>query len=338
MKNRTFIIAALAAFTLASCNKVETPEAGSAPEARMTFSIAGVQTKAVGTVPGSAVYQSADESKVNNLQVIVFNGGTVDGYASADASTVTVRCTAGARKAYAIVNGPDASSITSESALLALTSTLKNEASNFVMVGDASVTVENGGNYSIDVDRIAAKVVVRKIKNSLSSGKSIIVKRVLVTNVATRFNFGHDTYASAEADFVNKGGYQPSSNLGSFTQDVDLTQNVANGSTYEADHYYYAYPNNYEQKNHAAAWTPKRTMLLIQVEVEGSLYDYPITLPVLESNKMYVIDQVEFTRLGNPDDGNIGGPDEEDPINGISASFSINVIDWTVVTVPNQTI
>ena len=67
------------------------------------------------------------------------------------------------------------------------------------------------------------------------------------------------------------------------------------------------------------------------------MYDYPITLPALESNKSYEISLVTITRPGNPDDGNEPDNDddidEEKPVVGFDQGFEITVNPWTVVTI-----
>lgn len=333
--------AALAALSFASCEKSEAP--GS--DCVMTVRIANASdTKAVGTVPGSAVYQSAKEQTITNLQVLVFNSGNLDGYASSTsgAASIDVSCTAGSRKVYVIANGPNASAITTESACQALVSTLVEDDDNFCMVGTATHTISNGGTYPVTINRLAAKIVVRKVSNKITNATlaalPFSVERIYITNVAKTFNVGMDTYASAVADYANRGGYQASNNLGSFTQDLGIGATVANGASYTADHYFYAYPNNKDQQNYAATWTPKRTMLVIQVRIGTQLYDYPITFPVLESNKMYVLDEVEITKPGNLDNGAEGGEDEENPITSGSCTFNVTVNDWTLVVVPKVTI
>jgi hypothetical protein len=74
-------------------------------------------------------------------------------------------------------------------------------------------------------------------------------------------------------------------------------------------------------------------MLVVQIQYNGKLYDYPVDLGVdLESNKMYVINNLKLVNLGNLDDGNEGGADEENPVTGVTAQVTIDIKDWTVVT------
>jgi len=79
-------------------------------------------------------------------------------------------------------------------------------------------------------------------------------------------------------------------------------------------------------------------MLVVKVKIDDKLYNYPIALPALESNKMYVIDKLSITRLGNPDDGKEGGADEENPITSTEATFAVSTLDWVIVPIDNISI
>jgi len=167
----------------------------------------------------------------------------------------------------------------------------------------------------------------------LRSGGNITVKRVYISNVAGQINYGLGTYAPEGGTWFNKGGYKASGGIGNFTHDINLSASVNAGAKYATNHYFYAYPNNYAQADYSATWAPKRTMLVVQIQYNSKLYDYPVDLGVdLESNKMYVINNLKLVNLGNADDGKEGGADEENPVSGVTAQVSIEVSDWTVVT------
>lgn len=232
------------------------------------------------------------------------------------------------------------SSIVSKTALLATISELNNVADKFEMIGvKESQTIAASGDTQIEVtvNRIASKIVLQSIENTIKTGKAIKVTRVFITNVAGQINYGLDSYSPADGKWYNPGGYFAAKNLGTFTQDVGLSATVNNGNSYTTNHYFYAYPNNNEQKNYAATWTPKRTMLVVQIEHEGTLYDYPIDLGVdLEPNKMYVIKKLTLVNLGNADDGTEGGEDEENPVTTTTVQVSVEVVDWNLVLVNNN--
>ena len=320
MKKTIILAAATALMLFTACEgKMDTPSVSE--EQKITLDVAiipsGQATKATGTVTTSASDNDTEgESKVNNLQIFVFSGDVRDGYISKDnATSAQVECTSGTRDIYCLVNAPASlSSVISKATLLATVSKLANTASSFEMIGSkTSESVTNNKQISISVNRIAAKIVVKSIENALRSGGAITIKRVFISNVAGQINYGLNTYAPANGTWFNKGGYRSSGNLGAY--------------------YFYAYPNNYGQANYNSTWAPKRTMLVVQIQYNDKLYDYPVDLGVaLESNKMYVINNLKLVNLGNADDGSEGGSDEENPVTGVTAQVSVSVQDWTVIT------
>ena len=338
---KTLLLAALAALMIfTACEeKIDNPSQTSAEKVLLTVNVVGggQETKATGTVTTETTNNDTEaEAKVNNIQVFVFSGDVRDGYVSgSNVTSAQVECTAGTRDVYCLVNAPASlSSIVSKTTLLATVSTLTNSPESFEMVGSRpSVPVAANSSVTVPVNRIAAKIVIKSIENALRSGGAITIKRVYISNVAGQMNYGLSTYVSASGTWYNKGGYRSAGSIGNFTQDIDLSVSVNEGAKYTTNHYFYAYPNNYAQANYSSTWAPKRTMLVVQIQYNNKLYDYPVELGVdLASNKMYVIDNLKLVNLGNADDGKEGGSDEENPVTGITAQVSIDVRDWTVIT------
>ena len=338
---KTLLLAAFAALILfSSCNeKIDNPSQASTEKVILDINIVpgGVGTKATGTVNTAVNNNDTEgEAKVNNIQIFVFSGDVRDGYVSkSNATSAQVECTAGTRDIYCVVNGSESlSTIVSKTSLLAAVSTLANNAESFEMIGSKTdETVAANSSISVPVNRIAAKIVIKEIENALRTGGPITIKRVFISNVAGQINYGLNSYAPANGTWYNKGGYRASGSIGAFTQDVNLSANVNAGSKYTTNHYFYAYPNNNAQADYNATWAPKRTMLVVQIQYNDKLYDYPVDLGVdLDSNKMYVINNLKLVNLGNADDGNEGGSDEENPVTGVTAQVSVDVKDWTVIT------
>ena len=320
-----------------SCNKNDSPAARTAEKIRIVVDVEGSgapETRVTGVTSNS----TSSEAKVNSLQIFVFNGEQLDGYGSSSGSlTATASCTAGTRDIWAVVNAPALTSVSSKSQLLATVSDLAAEISNFQMVGSKSETLQKDGNVKITVDRLAARVVLKGIKNALTNAAqaaSFKVLSVYLTNVAGDVDFGHSSSYTV-SKWYNRRGYQSANNLGSFTYDA-VNKTIASGASDTEAHYFYTMPN----ANAAAVggpWTPRAARLVIKAEIAGVVYDYPITLPALESNKSYEISLVTITRLGNPDDGNEPNSnddiDEEKPVVGFDQGFEITVNPWTVVTI-----
>ena len=319
MKKSIFAFAAALA-ALVACNKNEaTPMQPQNQESlvpcELTVGICGAMTKATAVT-------ADNEAKVNNLQVFVFRGDDLDAYASVDnAQELTLSCTAGDRVVYALVNAPDYSAVPGKAALLAKVSELSaNSLSNFEMVGSKSVTLPQSEKVSIDVNRIASRVVLKKITRNFTSealqALNFKVDAIYLINVA-----GNTSYdlSAAPADWYNVAKYQSVESVDPLLYDK-VDEAVLNGKSHETVHSYYAYPNDA---------TSKTTRLVIETTLGETKYYYPINLPAMSANKSYEIAEVVITRPGSDN------PDE--PVSFADATFSINVVDWTVVPVTEGT-
>ena len=317
MKKSIFAFAAALA-ALVACNKndvapMQPQNQESLVPCELTVGICGAMTKATAV--------SADnEAKVNNLQVFVFRGDDLDAYASVDnAQELTLSCTAGDRVVYALVNAPDYSAVPGKAALLAKVSELSaNSLSNFEMVGSKSVTLPQSEKVSIDVNRIASRVVLKKITRSFTSEAlqtlNFKVDAIYLINVA-----GNTSYdlSAAPAKWYNVA--ENKDELASLLYDAPASL-ITNGQSYSTAHTFYAYPNDLATNT---------TRLVIETTLGETKYYYPINLPEMAANKSYEIEEVKITRPGSDN------PDE--PVSFADATFSINVIDWTVVPVTEGT-
>ncbi|MBO5562937.1 MAG: hypothetical protein J5939_04405 [Bacteroidales bacterium] len=338
-------ILAIGALTLlaASCSRDTAPEAvlsGNPEPVRLVVAVEGAgATKTTGVTSND----STTEAKVNNLQVFVFNGENLDGYGSIDNSrTITVSCTAGRREIYAVVNAPSLTGVTSRSQLLGTVSGLAAEISNFQMSGSVTETLPQDKTITIPVDRLAARVVVKAVKNGLTAqalqALDFRLLSICLTNVAGDVDLGHsENYAVSK--WYNRRGYQQANSLGNFNYDA-VNERISSGGTYSTAHYFYSMPNRFDEAS-GGPWTPRRAKLVLKVQIGEAIYDYPILLPVLESNKSYEIELVTLTRPGNKDNGREpdadDDTDEEDIISAKDISFEISVNPWTVVTVTEGT-
>ena len=317
MKKSIFAFAAALA-ALVACNKndvapMQPQNQESLVPCELTVGICGAMTKATAV--------SADnEAKVNNLQVFVFRGDDLDAYASVDnAQELTLSCTAGDRVVYALVNAPDYSAVPGKAALVAKVSELSaNSLTNFEMVGSKSVTLPQSEKVSIDVNRIASRVVLKKITRSFTSealqALNFKVDAIYLINVA-----GNTSYdlSAAPAKWYNVA--ENKDELASLLYDAPASL-ITNGQSYSTAHTFYAYPNDLATNT---------TRLVIETTLGETKYYYPINLPEMAANKSYEIEEVKITRPGSDN------PDE--PVSFADATFSINVIDWTVVPVTEGT-
>jgi len=347
MKKIAYILAlALAAV---SCSKGRNPSMTEpAEKVNLSVGVIAPGTRVTGITAQTGRNDSSDEAKVNTLQVFVFNGDVLDGYGTSSGSMeAAVSCTAGSRDIYAVINAPASlNAITSKTALLSAVSNLTESAANFEMIGNKTETLQADGKVTVPVSRLAARLVIRKITNDIGNtaqANDFKLESIYITNATGDVDYGKSSGYSPVTWF-NRRGYEPDHNLGAFTYDAipSAQQKIAKGASHNKAHYFYSMPNGFAGKVGLAsgetAFTPRAVRMVIRVRIAGTLYNYPILFPALESNKSYEIDEVTITRAGNMDDGHHDPDDpddndEEKPIVGFEQGFKITVNDWTVVPV-----
>lgn len=358
MKKTLFAVAAIAA--LVACNK-QAPDAGIRPAVPETSDAATLTAKIVSPFNTKAtVADEESEAKVNAIDVFVFRtvsgGSVVDGYKRIEEfQDVVVPCTKGQRKIYAIVNSDeDLSGVTTEADLCAIVSKLQNNHSegaltNFVMMGTKDVEITSATTVEIAVDRLAARVWVKKITKNFSAAglqdSEFKIVRMYLTNVVNQINLGRDFVPDAtEAYWYNMMQYDETAEKVSEKDKFILRTGCAGivpGTRTEpgsvdlaVENAMYAYPNPTQSDNlegstgmytgpEGGPWSIRPTRLVIEATLDGQLYYYPITLPSLEYNKSYEISNLVITRPGSDD------PDM--PVVGFDVPFHITVNDWTQV-------
>lgn len=358
MKKTLFAVAAIAA--LVACNK-QAPDAGIRPAVPETSDAATLTAKIVSPFNTKAtVADEESEAKVNAIDVFVFRtvsgGSVVDGYKRIEEfQDVVVPCTKGQRKIYAIVNSDkDLSWVSTEAELCAIVSDLKNNHSenaltNFVMMGTKDVEITSATTVEIAVDRLAARVWVKKITKNFSAAglqdSEFKIVRMYLTNVVNQINLGRDFVPDAtEAYWYNMMQYDETAVKVSEKDKFILRTGCAGivpGTRTEpgsvdlaVENAMYAYPNPTQSDNlegstgmytgpEGGPWSIRPTRLVIEATLDGQLYYYPITLPSLEYNKSYEISNLVITRPGSDD------PDM--PVVGFDVPFQITVNDWTQV-------
>ena len=285
MKTHSLVTAALAALALGSCTREKADIDGKPVEVNVTI---------LGTAPTRATSVSYDnESKVGNLQVYVFNDGKLEDYQDAGAAmTAQLTATSGERTVWALVNAPTLKDVSTETELKARVSQLSdNKTDAFVMSGFTKQELKDGGTVPVTVKRLVSRVSVKKISTEFQyalAGETLTLDGIYLINVA-----GDNTYAAdgTPGIWVNQLGHKDSG-LDALLYDKLTSTTVTNATPYEKEHVFYPYPNPTKDDTYDATWTPRHTLLVVEVTFEGKKGYYPVVLPVLERNKTYVIDEL----------------------------------------------
>lgn len=330
MKTKIFLAAVAAAAVLTGCEKKQIPvtagdDGGETAELSICIPL-GNQTKAAGTVT------AADEDKLNSAQVFVFTGnGVLESSKRATTGNLELVCTRGDKQVAAVVNAPEINDVTSISEFRdKMTYISDNAAKSLLMYGQKWVTVDAASvTATLEVKRFAAKVVIQKITNkmSLAQYKSvpITIKGIYLINVVSGLPFSGDSRA---AEWSNKQKNETSSDCLYYEKTSSLS--LSYGASDSREHYFYCYSNPTENDNTDTAWSPRHTRLVVETIINGDVFYYPITLPVVAANTVYTIGELTITRPGTakPDVIDVAG----------NAAFTITVAPWNNETVDSVTI
>ena len=350
MKKTLFIMAAIAAIVCScvpdkDCIPCQEEEKGTL-SVSLDFEDEG-QTKAT-----SYVTAQTYETKVNDVQVLVFDStGALNAYVDADTKTsgISISTTAGSKTVWAVVNGPDLSSITTLSALQStavdLGANSTSEATGFVMAGSTTCTVGSSATTaSISVKRLVARVALQKISNSLpASYGALTVNNVTLINVAGNQNLagtasvstwynkmGRKDGATATGQIIDGSTYMASHPTLTFKS---VGTSVANGAslTPTTPYLFYTYQNL--TANDANGWSStfsaRKTRLVVAATIGGTKYYYPVVIDTPARNTAYT---VELTITG------LGSTDPDKPVQKGSITASVTVEGWASGAVYNETI
>ena len=312
-----------AAASVISCNKFDNSPAYGVEDSRCNINVTlgGAAVNIETKTTGEAAAISANEAKVNSLQVLVFRGDLIDAYATvSNASSLSLSCTAGSRTVYAAVNAPDLSGVSSKSAFEAMVVDLSaNTPSSFVMVGSETVTLPGTKSVVVNVSRLVSRVVIKEIKRQFTSPSlaalGFKVDKIYLVNAAGSYNYGQ---SAAPSKWYNEKTNK--SELPDLLYDAPAAT-IANGSSYSTLHYFYAMPN---------PASSKVTKLVVEATLGTQKYYYPIALPAMQPNKSYEITGITIKRGGSED------PDT--PVTSDDISFGVTVSGWTTSEIAEQII
>lgn len=360
MKRFFFLPAAAAALitALASCTGNCEPEdviPSPQPSMNGTIEITVDHEKAV-LSRAAAAYTTAQayESQVNRIQLFVFDSaGDLNIYKDLGTSaSASVSTTQGEKSVWAVVNGADLSAVKSLSELKAkavdLSANSTTAATGFVMAGSSACTVGEGSvNCQVTVSRLASRVALVSVKNSLPAGYGAMkIERVWLSNVVGNQNIEG---TASPATWYNKEGRADESTRnkthiidgGTYKASCpDLTfrsvaQSVANGQSYSPSTpdllYTYANGSTAAPAGFSSTFAAQRAVLVVAATVNGHLYYYPVTLDsgTIARNSAHT---VELTITG------LGSDDPNKPVEKGSISASITVAGWETGATYSETI
>lgn len=341
MKRTIFLaIAAVAVLCASSCSKMkEKPEPltlGQGEPVLCSFGVAGLdvlETKSTGLESDEKGIEA--EKKINSLQVFVFTaeGNLAASEKAENASSLTLTVNAGTGYSmYAVVNTEDWTTSVSKVADLEAKVTealgASNANANFAMRGkltDQTVS-STSKEFTIEVERVAAKVVLRKITNALpTAAGALTIEGIYVSNVVTSSAMFAATIPEGATWINQRGVYDNLSSYAWFADKLETAVDVANGAAYSTAHTFYAAANPTETDSSAETFGPRFTRLVVKAKIQDVVYYYPVSfnkeLPALTANSYIDVTNLTIKHLGSDD------PDK--PIETDAITVSVTVKDWT---------
>lgn len=330
----TNIIITLMAMGACACNRdIPIPQTGLATEknAELTINVcsSGYMSK--------AALSAENEAKINNLQLFVFReDGNLDAYANSDTySDVKLSCTTGKRTIFALVNAPDKSEVTTLGALNQSVSHLAdNSLTNFVMTECLEKNITSDQAINLEVSRLAARLSIGKITADFTSpayrNMELKIKGIYAINVVGDMSYDRTaTPSTTPTTWYNKRLYE-SSDVDALVHERLEDVSIKAGNPYTTPAYFYVYPNSTTLDSQTSPFSARLTRLVVETELGGSTYYYPITISNIECNKKYTVTNLTITRPGSID------PDV--PMTSGECTFSISVSDWEEGTTQDYTI
>ena len=288
---------------------------------------------------GTRLVDTGGEGSADSWTLLLYRDGQLaECGTSSGGASIQKRLAEGGYTAYAVVNPPTGFRPEDYPAVRDLeeasSSLPDNAPGRLVMAGSRTVDVPvpGGETQRIGVDRLVCKAGVRRISvaftDPLLADRPFHLKALYLTNCYRESRYGHDLAASDilsdNALWHNPMGFHSDTRVDGLLAETGIDAPVTTGSPHTQEHYFYYYPNPLPETldTRSETWTRRRTRLVIEAEIDGRTYYYPVTLPASSRNRTYIIEEAVIRKLGSRD------PEKDEP-GAIDVSFSISTDDWS---------
>ena len=317
----------LSVLLLAGCHQAAWPGDGTV---EVVFSVLGEDTRVTGT---------EGEKAVQDWTLLLYKDGRLTEAGTSDSgSAIRKKLVAGDYTAFAVVNPPasfQAAGYPELETLAGAESALRDNApGRLVMAGSRPLTVPvpDGATQQIGVDRLVCKAGIRKISvqftNPILSDRPFLLKAIYLTNCYGKSRYGSDWNAadilSDVSCWYNRMGFQTNPDVDGLLAETAIDATLTADKPHVQDYAFYFYPNPLPetQDSRSGTWSRRHTRLVIEAQIDGRTYYYPVTLPASGRNKTYIIEEAVIRKLGSRD------PEQDEP-GAIDVRFSTSTDDWS---------
>ena len=247
------------------------------------------QTRATGSAHGV----QADDNNVHSLEVFVFknegaDAGVLDVYkklTSAELSSLSniqIQTTTGSKIIYVVANShrDNWTGVNTLQQFKSILSSLQKEnLKSFTMVGSTSSVLQAATSLNIDISRLVARVHLAGIKTNFAGSpyEGVTLKNVKAYLINATGDIHYADGTPGANPLVLNSGRLNSENVANCAMGGMLYDEIAQevgDSGYNTSHYFYCYENMLS----AESYDNKFTKLIIQADLNGTTYYYPINI------------------------------------------------------------
>ncbi len=346
------ILAALAPFVslmATSCDNIIEEETFEQPAQTSSLSVSIVpQTKATGTSHGV----QTDDNTVHTLEIFVFkndgaDAGVLDTYKKfsegelPSLANIQVQTTTGSKIIYAVANShkENWTGINTLAQFKGVLSSLQQEnLKSFTMVGSTTSVLQAATSVNIDISRLVARIHLAGIKTAFAGTpyEGCTLKNVKAYLINAMGDIHYADGSSSAKPLILNANKLVTENVAACAMSGmlydELPQEVGE-SGYSTSHYFYCYENMLQSES----YDNKFTKLVIQADLNGTTYYYPINInregfgynssnghAGIKRNTSYSV-EVTITRPGSLEPGSI--------LEFGTATAKVNVLNWETIPV-----
>ena len=315
MKKKNSLICIAGMLLVLSCTKNLSGTDAPVPVRRYPLTVSLPQ----GLCGRAGTASSDTQPRVEDLTVVVYDArsGLLDAVQTVSgASSVTLSCTAGDKRIHALVNcaGTFARPFVREGDEADRRLSLDFSPDAPPLSGMLSVRLPAATPVEVPVSRDVARVVLHRIRFDLgpydaaSAAVPPVLRAVYLINIPCSSRAG-----IPDGWLLGKWWLTASNGLAYLSLSLPL---VPGQERYDTPHCLYALPH--DRGLHTSR-------LVVELSLMGTTLYYPVSLPPLQANRSYELDELLITRAGSDD------PDK--PIVPCDQGFSIEIKGWDSVAI-----
>lgn len=269
----------------------------------------------------------ANDADILSVDVLIFrkDTGKLEAYGHSDGNLITLSVLKNTEMiCCAVANAPDGvfEQVNDIADYRLIEVSLADNQDAIVMEGEVEKTFTASGSVVINLVRLCCKFTLRNVSVAFYNNAldGVFLRRVFLVNVPGQCLCIVDSPV-VDGDWFNKGVCESTDASLLLGKDFNLPVNSSEPLSLEMC--LYGFPNNVDNDHtydNVPVWDARNTRLVMELEVSGKRYFYPLTFSVTKSGHEYVIDNAILLGLG------VSHPDST--IGRTLIEYSVSVEEW----------